>query len=135
MVILSAMDRTADIDGNQIKILTGGVRPARLSHGENGIPVEAGVTLPFVVERRWNAPAGYYPEQWFLIDPTSREILYEGPEQQLLIWGLASWTDATTEVPGGFALTPGDYEIVFALGGTRGGEAAVSTTEVGAGGA
>lgn len=107
----------------------------RLSHGESGIPVEAGVTLPFVVERRWNAPAGYYPEQWFLIDPATREILYEGPEQHLLIWGLAAWTDATTRVAGGFPLAPGNYQIVFALGGAVGGELDVTTQEVAAGGA
>lgn len=129
------MDRTADIEGTQIKVLSGGARPARLSHGEAGIPVEDGVTLPFVVERRWNAPAGYYPEQWFLIDPATKEILYEGPERQLLIWGLASWTDATTEVPGGFRLQPGNYQIVFALGGARGGEADVTAAEVARGGA
>lgn len=129
------MDRTADIDGAQIKVLDGGLRPARLSHGETGIPLDGGVTLPFVVERRWNAPAGRYPEQWFLVDPSTREILHEGPQQELLIWGLAAWTDATTEVPGGFRLSPGDYQIVFALGGAMGGEFDVQATEIGPGGA
>ena len=81
------------------------------------------------------APAGQYPEQWFLVDPSTREILYEGPQQRLLIWGLAAWTDASTEVAGGFALAPGDYQIVFALGGVMGGEAPVTTTEVASGGA
>jgi hypothetical protein len=129
------MDRTADIEGTQIKVLSGGVRPVRLSHGEAGIPVDGGVTLPFLVERRWNAPAGRYPEQWFLVDPSTREILYEGPEKQLLIWGLAAWTDATTEVPGGFPLAPGTYQIVFALGGAMGGQVDVATTDVVTGGA
>ncbi len=106
------------------------VRPARVSHGVSGIPLQDGIALPFVVERKWNAPAGYYPEQWFLIDPESREILFEGPTQRILVWGLASWTDVSTPVPGGFPLAPGTYQIVLALGGRMGGEAPVEAVEV-----
>jgi hypothetical protein len=115
------MDRTADIDGDQRKLLAGAVRPVRLSHGETGLPIVNGEALPFVVERKWNAPAGYYPEQWFLIDPNTREILYEGPEKRVLIIGLATWTDVSDTSPGGFSLAPGAYQIVFALGGVQGG--------------
>ena len=124
------MDRTADIDGDQRKLLAGEVRPARLSHGESGIPVLDGETLPFVVERRWNAPAGYYPEQWFLIDPATQEIIYEGAEKRVLIMGLATWTDVSDPCPGGFRLEPGKYQIVFALGGVKGGEVDVEAVTV-----
>lgn len=124
------MDRTADIDGDQRKLLVGSVRPVRLSHGESGIPVRNGETLPFVVERKWNAPAGYYPEQWFLIDPSTREILVEGPSKEVLIIGLATWTDVTDTSPGGFRLSPGSYQIVFALGGVQGGVVDVEAVEV-----
>lgn len=124
------MDRTADIDGDQRKLLAGVVRPARLSHGTAGIPVADGEALPFVVERKWNAPAGYYPEQWFLIDPATREILHEGPSKQTLIIGLATWTDVTDTSPGGFPLEPGSYQIVFALGGVQGGAVDVEAVAV-----
>ena len=127
------MDRTADIEGSQKKILDVAVRPARLAHGDSGIPVEDGVTLPFVVERKWNAPAGHYPEQWFLIDPGTREILYEGGERTVLIWGLASWTEVSDAVPAGFSLAPGGYRLVFALGGTIGGEFDVEAVAVATG--
>ena len=119
----------ADISGPQRKILSAEVRPARSIWGEAGIAVRDGQTLPFVVARKWNAPAGYYLEQWFLIDPKTREILYEGSERQRLIWGLQSWTDISDEVPGGFSLAPGNYEIVFALGGMQGGEVEVTAVE------
>ena len=116
------MDRVADIGGTQKKVLEASVRPARVAHGAAGIPIQDGVALPFVVERKWNAPAGHYPEQWFLIDPATREILHEGPEEQVLIWGLASWPDVTTRSEGGFPLAPGKYQIALALGGTLGAE-------------
>ena len=123
------MDRTADISGTQKKILDASARPARVAHGSTGIAIQDGTALPFIVERRWSAPAGYYPEQWFLIDPQSREILYDGPEEQVLIWGLQSWTDVSTTVEGGFPLAPGKYQLAFALGGTLGAEVDVEAVE------
>ena len=119
----------ADIIGAQRKILEAGARPLRSSWGTGGIATRDGRALPFVVTRKWNAPAGYYSEQWFLIDPRTREILYEGPDRQRLIWGLQSWTELADEVEGGFPLPPGNYQIVFALGGLQGGELDIEATE------
>jgi hypothetical protein len=119
----------ADINGPQRKVVYWSVRPARAAQGDSGIPLQEGVVLPFVVSRSWNAPAGYYLEQWFLIHPQTREVLYEGPKRQALIWGLQSWTEITDEVPGGFPLAPGTYQIVFALGGMQGGTADVEASE------
>jgi hypothetical protein len=119
----------ADVSGPQRKILGAEVRPSRSVWGTSGIATRDGVALPFAVSRKWNAPAGYYLEQWFLVDPQSRQILYEGPGKQRLIWGLQSWTEVVDEVEGGLSLAPGSYQIVFALGGVRGGEVDVQVTE------
>ena len=127
------MDRTADIDGDQRKLLAGVVRPVRPSYGGNGIPVVDGEAQPFVVERKWNAPAGYYPEQWFLVDPATQEIVYEGPRRRVLILGLATWTAFTDTSSGGFSVPPGTYQVVFALGDVKGGEIEVTAFEAGEG--
>lgn len=119
----------ADINGLQRKVVYWNVRPTRTALGDSGIRLQDGLVLPFTVSRSWNAPAGYYRERWFLIDPQTREVLYEGPERQVLIWGLQSWTDVTDQVPGGFRLAPGTYQIVFALGGMQGGTADVEAAE------
>lgn len=121
---------TADIDGLQRKIVRTAVRPLRPSHGTAGIPVRAGKTLPFVVERGWNAPAGNYAETWYLVHPESREVLFEGPAQVRLIRGLATITEFTDEVRDDLVLKPGPYKIVFALDGVKGAEVDVEAVEV-----
>lgn len=114
----------ADISGPQRKVVRHRVRPARGRHAD-GITLDAGKTQPFIVERGWNAPAGHYREQFFLVDPATREILFEGPTREVRIWGLQSITDITDEVTVPIALAPGSYQIVFALGGIKGGEVTV----------
>jgi hypothetical protein len=126
-VNLSAL--VADIDGHQRKIVMSDVRPARAAHGDSGIALRDGVTLPFVVTRAWNAPAGHYSERWYLVDPNTREVLFEGPEHFALIWGLLSWTELTDDVAEAIPLTPGSYLIVFALGGVQGGQMDVEAVE------
>jgi hypothetical protein len=119
------------INGPQRKVMTSWVRPARSIHGETGIPVRSGKTLPFVVHREWSAPAGYYPEQWFLVMPVTREVVYEGPVRQLLVWGLQSLTPVEDRVvEPHLDLLPGKYLIVFSLGGIKGGELEVEAIEV-----
>ncbi len=122
----------ADIKGLQRKIVASGVRPLRSLHGESGIPLAGGTTLPFRVWRRWSAPAGYYPEAWYLIDPQTREVLLEGGSGSVHIWGLQSLTELSDEVRSSVPLAPGSYKIVFALAGVRGGELDVEATEVAA---
>lgn len=119
----------ADISGPQRKVIASSVRPLRAQHGATGIAVRSGSTLPFAVARSWIAPAGYYPEQWFLVDPSTREVLYESPVRDGLIWGLQAATDLVDEVRAPVRLAPGSYQIVFALGGLKGGELAVEATE------
>ena len=119
----------ADVNGPQRKILTAQVRPAKAAHGPLGIALKDGRTLPFVVTREWSAPAGYYSEQWFLVDPATQEVLFEGPVEEALIWGLQSRTERRTEVEHQIPLEPGTYQIVFALGGLRGGDVEVQAAE------
>ncbi|HEX2240456.1 MAG TPA: hypothetical protein VHJ82_04875 [Actinomycetota bacterium] len=125
----------ADIKGLQRKVVASGVRPLRSIHGDTGIPLSGGRTLPWRVWRRWNAPAGYYTEAWYLIDPQTREVLAERERPAVHIWGLQSLTELVDDVTEPLALLPGSYTIVFALGGVRGGELSVATAEVAAAGA
>ncbi|MDP9068169.1 MAG: hypothetical protein M3N53_07470 [Actinomycetota bacterium] len=119
----------ADINGPQRKILSASVRPLKASHGTTGIAIRDGMTLPFVVTREWSAPEGYYAEQWFLVDPETSEVLFEGPLEERLIWGLQSRTECRDEVTEPVALAPGRYQIVFGLGGLRGGDVDVEAIE------
>lgn len=108
------------------------VRPARGGHGVQGIPVRDGKTLPFVVDRGWNAPAGYYPETFYVVDADTGEVYYEAPTVVRLIWGLPSITDVSTTVADPVDLPPGKYKVVFALGGIKGGEIDVDVLDHGA---
>jgi len=120
----------ADISGPQRKILGSRVTPLRAEQGDSGIPVRAGVTLPFRVIRSWSAPAGVYLERFYLIDPTTREVLFEGPERVEAIRGLQAITELEDVVTEAFKLSPGTYALVFALGGISGGEIPVEAIEV-----
>lgn len=119
----------ADINGPQRKILTASVGPVKAAHGTGGIPLRDGKTLPFVVTREWSAPAGYYSEQWFLVNPETREVFLEGPAKETLVWGLQSRTEVRDEVDAGIPLPPGTYQIVFSLGGLKGGEIEAQAVE------
>lgn len=122
--------RTADISGTQRKVVDHHVRPARLSQGTEGIPLRGGKTLAFTVSRSWSAPAGIYDEGFFLIDPESREVLFEGPSVERSVQGLQSMTEFVETIDTPVALTPGKYAVVFALGGIMGGEFPVEAFEV-----
>jgi hypothetical protein len=119
----------ADINGPQRKILNGHVRPLKAAHGLEGIAVRNGKSLPFVVTREWSAPEGYYIEQWFIVKPDTGEVFIEGPPREALIWGLQARTELVDEVLEGFPLEPGSYQVVFALGGLKGGEIDVEVVE------
>lgn len=119
----------APITGTQRKVMTSSVRPAKLSHAESGIALRDGRTLPFLVRRSWSAPSGMYPEQWFLVRPDTREVLYEGPAVERPIWGLQGLTEVVDEVTEPFGLDPGSYLVVFSLGGHMGGQTEVEAAE------
>lgn len=119
----------AQITGTQRKVMASSVRPAKVSHGESGIALRGGRTLPFRVRRSWSAPAGVYPEQWFLVRPDSREVLYESPVVDRPIWGLQGLTQVADELSDPLALQPGSYLVVFSLAGQMGGQAEVEVFE------
>lgn len=122
----------ADIKGSQRKVMTMSVRPLKVSHGQSGVAVKKGRSLPFVVTRQWSAPAGHYPERLYVVDPATREIIYEGPEDTPLMWGLQGLTEVVNEVHDSFELQPGTYLLVFVLGGVKGGEFEFEAVEVSA---
>jgi hypothetical protein len=122
----------AQISGTQRKVMTSSVRPVKPSHGDSGVALRDGRTLPFRVERSWSAPAGVYPEQWFLVRPDTREVLYEGPSVERAIWGLQGLTEVADDVTERFPLEPGRYLVVFALGGFMGGQLEVEASEAAA---
>ncbi len=102
------------------------VRPLNPLHGSVGIPVHGDRTLPFSVTRSWSAPAGRYLERWFLVDPESRAVVFEGPiRDEVLIWGLQSLSSLTDRLMNSFSLEPGPYLLVFALGGHKAAEVGI----------
>ena len=111
----------ADINGAQRKVLVSSVAPLKPSHGDSGIALRNGRTLPFVLRREWSAPAGHYEETWYLVVPDSREVVFEGSRREVSVWGLQSLTEITDEVVEPITLEPGTYEIVFSLGSVMGG--------------
>jgi hypothetical protein len=119
----------ADIEGAQRKVLVSSVAPLKPSHGDSGIAIRGGKSLPFVVRREWSAPAGHCVETWYLVVPDTGEVLFEGPRREVQIWGLQSLTEIVDEVLQPIPLQPGDYEIVFALDNVRGGKLPVEATE------
>ncbi|MDQ3752231.1 MAG: hypothetical protein M3333_05000 [Actinomycetota bacterium] len=107
------------------------VRPLNSAYGGEGIPVRGNRTLPFSVTREWSAPAGRYVERWFLVDPATRTVVFEGPiRDEVLIWGLQALSSLTDRLMNSFTLEPGPYLLVFALGGHKGAEVEVEAVRV-----
>ena len=119
----------ADINGPQRKTLMTRVRPVKATRGTEGIVLKDGATLPFEVLRSWSAPAGQYPEQWFLVDPKTREVLHESRSMVRFIFGLQAPTEVIDVVEQPLSLEPGSYQIVFSLGGLKGGEIDVTVAD------
>ena len=122
----------ADVGGLQRKVVQASVHPLGRGPVETGIPLRAGATLPFAVTRQWSAPAGRYPERFFVVHPETREVVLEGPlREELQVWGLQSLTEVTDRMLDPIPLQPGLYLIVFALGGVNGGEFEAEAVDVG----
>ena len=119
----------AEVNGVQRKVLVSRVAPLKPSHGDSGIALRGGRTLPFVLRREWSAPAGHYQETWYLVVPDTREVVFEGPVREISVWGLQSLTEVTDEVVEPIELQPGRYEIVFSLGGVMGGKLEVEAAD------
>lgn len=120
----------ADVKGPQRKVIASEVRPIRRAHGEAGISLRHGKALPFTVLRSWVAPAGYYVEQWWLVHPETKDILYESEPREALIWGLQATTELLDEVHASIPLEAGTYHLVFSLGGLKGSEVEVEAVDL-----
>ena len=119
----------ADVHGSQRKVLGAAAAPLKRAHGDEGIPLRGGQSLPFAVTRQWSAPAGHYTERWYLVHPDTREILFEGREREISVWGLQSLTELRDEVMEPIELEPGTYLLVFSLGGLLGGQFEIEASE------
>ena len=119
----------ADLKGRQRKVVTLSVAPIRSSFGDSGIPVRKGKTLPFRLAREWSAPAGQYVEQWFIVQPDTREVFHEGPARQVSLFGLQALTEVVDEVTVPIPLEPGSYQIFFSIDGVLGGQFDVEAVE------
>jgi hypothetical protein len=98
-----------------VELVRAGVRPVARSE-ETGILIEGGRTRPFVVERGWSGPEGYYNEEWS-IRKGGREVLYQTEPRLIFIRGVQSVTSYTDTVEERIRLDPGDYQLVFLIEG------------------
>ena len=97
-----------------VELVRAGARPERES--QEGILISGGGTTPFVVERGWSGPAGYYNEQWS-IRRGGREVLYQSEPRQIFVRGPQSVTNYMDTVSERIRLEPGNYELVFLIEG------------------
>jgi hypothetical protein len=97
-----------------VELVRAGARPE--SESVEGIIVDGGGTKPFVVERGWSGPAGYYLEQWS-IRRGGREVLYQSEPRQIFVRGVQSVTNYTDTVTDRIRLEPGNYQLVFLIDG------------------
>lgn len=91
------------------------VTPAERTY-EDGILVSEGFTQPFVVERSWSGPAGWYLEQWS-IRRGGKEILYTSDIKSISVRGIQSVSSYTDLVEKSVPLEAGTYQLVFVIEG------------------
>jgi hypothetical protein len=83
---------------------------------QEGILVEDGLTLPFLVERGWSGPSGNYLEQWS-IRRSGREVLHTGALRPISVRGPQSVTRYTDRVDDPIPLETGTYLLAFVIEG------------------
>lgn len=83
---------------------------------EDGIALKEQRTLPFVVERSWAGPAGYYVEQWSL-RRGMKQIVHQSPARYVRVRGIQSVTTEIDRVSEPIELEPGIYTLVLVLNG------------------
>jgi hypothetical protein len=128
-LVLYSLGMEAELGGSQRKVVVASVAPRDAAQADPDLVLRDGRTLPFVVSRSWSAPAGVYGEQWFLVEPETREVIFESDVRETAVWGLQSLTEVRDEVSAPIDLAPGAYLLVFALGGVKGGELEVEASE------
>ena len=98
-----------------VELVRAGVRPVSRPE-ESGILVEGARSRPFVVERGWSGPEGYYNEEWS-IRKGGRQVLYQTDPRLIFVRGVQSVTTYTDTVEERIRLDPGDYQLVFLIEG------------------
>lgn len=98
-----------------LELLKARVAPADRPY-EEGILTVDGLTEPFIVERSWSGPAGYYLEQWS-IRRSGSEIIYSGDVKSISIRGLQSISTFTDRVDTPIPLEAGTYQLAFVVEG------------------
>lgn len=96
----------------------------------DGILVEGGTTLPFLVERSWSGPAGTYVEQWS-VRQEGRGVVHESPARYITVRGMQSVTQHVERVDRPIAIEPGSYDLVFIVEGYFMGSAKVEVLPAG----
>ncbi|MCA1840584.1 MAG: hypothetical protein ABR507_09215 [Actinomycetota bacterium] len=98
---------------HQIDLVSAKVNPADRPFDEE-IATIGGKAKPFYVTRSWSGPSGHYNEQWS-IRRGGREIVFNGPMQQISVRGMQSATEWRDRFDGELAIEPGIYQLVFVV--------------------
>ena len=98
---------------------------------EDGIRLNNGRTMPFLVERTWSGPAGGYNEQWS-IRRGGKEIVYSSESKPVWVKGLQSIRTYTDRVDEPISLDAGTYNLVFIAEGYFMGSREITAAEPGA---
>ena len=94
-----------------LELIEAHVAPAERPH-DRGLTVAAGAAEPFVVERAWAGPAGYYWETWSIRRGGS-DVVFTSKPKQIFVKGIQSVRTFTDEVTQAVSIEPGKYNLVF----------------------
>lgn len=88
---------------------------ARVSPADNptatGIVLEGGLSRPFLVERGWSGPAGYYLECFAI--SRGAEVAFRSLPRQIFVRGPQTVTRHSDLVEEGVRLEEGAYQLTF----------------------
>lgn len=83
---------------------------------EESIAVAGGKSFPFVVERSWAGPSGYYNEQWS-IRRGMGDVIHQADPSYIFVRGIQSLTKHVDRVVVPIAIDEGSYRLVFIVEG------------------
>lgn len=99
----------------QLELVKAKVAP--LEHWwEDGVELQDGYTLPFLVERGWSGPAGHYVEEWW-IAAGNGPVLFHFGWNEIFVHGPQSVSTFVDRVLHRIPLEPGRYHLAFGIMG------------------
>jgi len=110
-----------------LELVEAHVAPAERTY-ERGLQVVGGTAKPFLVERSWAGPAGYYWEQWS-IRRGGRDVIFTSEPKQIFVKGIQSLRVFTDRVDQAISIEPGKYNLVFIVGGLFMGSVEIEVSE------